>query len=312
VSVAKMDDLLGQALRGSYAIGYFEMWDQYSLAAAMQAAEELHSPAILGFGGAVTNQAWLDEGGVEELACLARHLAERSRVPTAVLFNEARTYSQIVRALRAGCNAVMLETSHLPYEENIALTRQVVEAAHAVGASVEAELGHLADATDPYGPAALTDPVQAAHFVERTGVDVLAVSIGNVHVLADGEAGVDLGLLARIHQAVPVPLSLHGGSGFPASAVRAAIGCGVAKFNVGTRLKQAFLAGVRAALPPERDITNIHPFVGSREESDILLQGAARVKAEIKKLTVLYGSAGQATGERRSIHVDEGAVAPGA
>ncbi|MCL5995098.1 MAG: class II fructose-bisphosphate aldolase [Chloroflexi bacterium] len=297
MSIVSMPELLARAQQDKYAVGYFEAWDQYSLEAVLEAAEECGSPTILGFGGAVANQAWLDRHGVEELAALARCLAERSTVPAAVLFNEARTFNQIERGLRAGCNTVMLDSSHMPFDENLAWTRKVVEVAHPFEAAVEAELGHLADGSDPSVQASGTDPQEAARFVEQSGVDALAVSIGNVHILSTGEAAIDLELLERIHSAVRVPLVIHGGTGFPPSAIRAAIDHGVAKFNVGTRLKQAYLAGVHAALTtlmalPGRP--NVHNVVGSRGEEDVFNQGKARIKAEVIALMRLYGSAGMA------------------
>lgn len=293
MTIASMRDLLSLALRSGYAIGYYESWDQYSLEGAMEAAEETSSPAIIGFGGAVTNRDWLDRGGIEDMSRLARRLAERSRVPTAVLFNEAQSLAQIQRALAAGCNAIMLESSELSFEENVALTRQVVTLARAVGATVEAELGHLADAIDPRSHVVLTDPEEAARFVELTEVDVLAVSIGNAHLVQSGEVAVDLALLSRIHAAVSIPLAIHGGTGFPRAAVRDAIALGVAKFNVGTRLKRLYLAGIRDAMPDPLQVPDIHPFVGSREADDVLQRGKERMKAEIIEFMRLYGSAGR-------------------
>ena len=294
MSITDLSTQLRRAMKDGYAIGYFEAWDTYSLEAVIEAAEEASSPAILGFGGAVANQAWLDRWGVEEMAVLARRLAEASRVPASVLFNEARTLDQVKRGLRAGCTAVMLDTSHLPFEDNAALTRQVVELAHAAGATVEAELGHLADATDPGHAARPTDPDEAARFVARTGVDALAVSVGNVHILSDGEAQVDLEALARIHRAVPVPLVIHGGTGFPSREVPAAVALGVAKFNVGTRLKQAYLDAARRAIAGVPDRPNVHRMIGSRDADDILLPAKAGVKHQVLALMKLYGSAGKA------------------
>jgi len=327
LTITSMTELLGQALKRGYAIGYFESWDQHSLEAALEAAEEARAPTILGFGAAVTNQGWLERGGIEDLACLARRLAERGSVPAAVLFNEGRTLAQVQRALDAGCNAVMLDNSAQPYAQRVALTQEVVLLARRYGAAVEAELDQLPDATDPHAVAlryseesrgaardaseylsmtipanaphasgaCLTDPLQARRFVEATGVDALAVAIGNTHLLLNGVAHVDLELLAAIHAAVPAPLVLHGGTGFPAEAVPAAIRCGVAKFNVGTRLKAAFLEGLRQALPEPGPVHNIHPFVGSRDEKDVVRRGMAAMKAEIVRLMRLYGCAGEAT-----------------
>lgn len=294
MTVANLSDILNQALEKGYAVGYFEAWDSYSLEAVIETAEALDSPAILGFGAAVTNPAWLDAGGVEELAVLARVLAERAKVPTAVLFNEAQTQAQALRALAAGCNCVMLDTSHLPWEENVRVTRDFVAAAHAAGAEVEAELGRLPNAGPVGAPGQVTDPAQAAHFVQTTGIDALAVSIGNVHLLSDGQAHVDLDLLQRIRQATPAPLVLHGGTGLPAGALGPAIARGVAKVNYGTRLKQVFLAGVREAVATLPEPLNVHAFVGSRYDTDLLVAGQRRLRGLLGELMRLYGSAGQA------------------
>ncbi len=295
MSIVGMTELLQQALRDGYALGYFEAWDQYSMEATLEAAEEERAPAILGFGGAVTSPAWLQARGIEEMVELAQCLARSTPLPVALLFNEARTLAQVRRGLEAGCNAVMLDTSHLPFAENLALTREVVEVARPYGASVEAELGHLPDASDPTaGQGRCTDPAEAARFVSSTHVDALAVSIGNTHLLVDGQATVNLDLLAQLHDAVPVPLVIHGGTGFPPGAVQQAIARGVAKFNVGTRLKQAYLAGIREAIGRVPERSNIHSFVGSREQGDVLCRGKERVKAEIRPLLRLYGCAGRA------------------
>ena len=295
MAIVGMNQILGRARQNGYVVGYFEAWDQYSLEAALEAAEEAESPAILGFGAAVTSKAWVDRWGVEGLSNLCISMAGRSTVPTAVLFNEARTFAQAVRGLRAGCNAVMLDTSDLTYEAGIAVTARLVEVAHALGATVEAELGHLADASDPKGSAGIpTDPDLAARFVQTTGVDALAVSVGNVHLLTTGESTIDVDLLQRIQRAVAVPLVLHGGTSLPPLALRSAIERGVVKINYGTRLKQLFLEGVREALAETPEGANVHRFIGSREQSDVMGRGKAKMKALIVDLIKLYGSAGQA------------------
>jgi len=292
--VASMPALLQDALDRRYAVGYFECWDQYSLEASLEASERLAAPAIIGFGAAVCNQEWLNRGALGDLAQMARRMAERASVPTAVLFNEGRDLDQIAAALDAGCNAVMLDSSALTLGENCTITRRVVEMASPYGAAVEAELGHLPDASDPGVHAAKTDTEEAARFVAATGVHALAVSIGNAHLVQSGAVAVDLDHLAAIRDAVQIPLVLHGGSGLPADAVTGAIARGVAKINIGTRLKRIFMEGVREALPPAGSVSNIHPFVGSREEADYLWRGKRAMGLEIERLIKLYGTAGQA------------------
>jgi ketose-bisphosphate aldolase len=276
-------DLLADALAGGYAVGYFEAWDIYSLEAVLEAAEAENTPVILGFGGVMMEPVWFDGGGLERLGALGQVAAKTAKVPVAFILNEVETFAQVVRGIQAGFNVVMLDTSDLPYAENVRLTQQVVQTAHDVGVGVEAEVGELPDASGEMGGGAgrLTDPDEAARFVDETGIDALSVSIGNVHTLTGGEAVIDLERLAAIHQAVAVPLVIHGGTGFPEEAIADAINLGVAKFNIGSVLKQAFLDGLKeatAALPPK---VAIHQVMGSRKEDDVLQQGKARMRQEV-------------------------------
>jgi ketose-bisphosphate aldolase len=292
-----MRNILATALAEGYAVGYFEAWDPYSLEAVLEVAEEARSPVILGFGCQVIEQGWLDGGGLRRLAALGRATAEDAEVPVSLLLNEALTFEQVMRGLAWGFNAVMLDTSELPLEENIAAARRVVEAAHALGADVEGELGRLPDASGVLGgpaKAVLTDPKEAARYVAETGVDALSISIGNVHVLTEGQAQIHLDHLARLHQALEIPFAIHGGTGFPDEAVPRAIELGVAKFNVGTVLKQLFLAGVQEALADLPSRVNVHQVVGSHKGSDFLERGKARMKAEVKRRMTVYGSMGKA------------------
>jgi ketose-bisphosphate aldolase len=284
--------LLNDALAAGHAVGYFESWDVYSLEAVLEAAEAENAPVILGFGGVMTEPGWLDGGGLERLAALGLEPACSAKVPVAFLLNEVTTFAQIVRGLKAGFNAVMLDSSALPYAENAQITRQIVAVAHAVGAAVEAEFGELPDASGEMGGGAghLTDPDQAARFVAETGIDALAVSVGNVHTLAHGKAAADWDRLASIHRAVSVPLVIHGGTGFADEDVARAVSLGVAKFNYGTVLKRAFLEGTAEAvrnLPAE---VGYHQVIGSRKAADVLQQGKARVRDEVaRRIRLLRG-----------------------
>jgi len=278
-------ELLAAARQGGYAVGYFEAWDIYSLEAVLEAAEAEESPIILGFGGATMEPGWLNSGSLERLGALGLATARGANVPVSFILNEFPTFDQIVRGIKAGFNAVMLDSGRLPYQEHLQLTRQVVQIAHAVGVGVEAEVGQLPDASGEMGDTTgqLTDPDQAARFVDETGVDALAVSVGNVHILTRGEAVIDWARLAVIQQAVSIPLVIHGGTGFPDTGIARAIELGVAKFNIGTTLKKSFLAGVieaASALPAE---VSIQQVMGSRKEADVLQQGKIRMRAEVTR-----------------------------
>jgi ketose-bisphosphate aldolase len=296
--ILPLTSLLNDALRGGYAVGYFEAWDSYSLEAVAEAAEQENAPVILGFGCMMLDADWLDRGGIETLGALGRAVAAQARAPASLLLNEAHTYKQAIRGMDAGFNAVMLDTSAWPWPQAIQAVSKLVQVAHARDVAVEAELGRLPDALMngiDDSTATLTDPGQAARFVEQTGTDCLAVSIGNVHLLTDGYAPVDLAHLENIHRRASVPLVIHGGTSFPPDAVPRAIAAGVAKFNVGTILKSVFLDGIRETMTTWPAHVDVHEAMGSHKTKDLMTQGKLRMKEKVRELMRLYGSTGKAS-----------------
>jgi fructose-bisphosphate aldolase class II len=293
-----MTELFAQAKAGGYAVGYFEAWDSYSLEAVLEAAEAEQSPVILGFGCMMADWRWLEEGGVEVLAGMGVPLARRARVPVALLLNEAHTLDQAKRGLDAGFNAAMVDSSAWEWERAVREIAELARYAHARGASVEAELGRLPDAVEggiDDSAAALTDPVQAAEFARLTGIDCLAVSVGNVHLLTSGYAPLDLDHLEAVYQAVQLPLVMHGGTSFPPQAVpRAIIAGGVAKFNVGTILKKKYLEAIRAQIGAWPERVDLHQVLGSHKETDLLNSGKEAMTAEVRRRIELYGGSGKA------------------
>jgi ketose-bisphosphate aldolase len=297
VPLAPLTTLLADARAHGYALGYFEAWDGWSFEAVVEAAEAERAPAIIGTGCLFGDQPWFDGGGIELLGAIGSELARSARVPVALLINETHTLEQALRGLDAGFNAVMLHTGGLGDTETVATIAQLVAAAHACGAAVEAELGNLPDAAHGAiddSAASLTDPDEAASFVEATGVDCLAVSVGNVHLLAHGNAVIDLDRLRAVHERVPVPLAIHGATGFPRDDIAPAIAAGVAKFNVGTALRCAFLDGLTRAvanLPAEPDV---HAVIGSHTPVDVLEAGKAAMVEVVRNLIRQYGGVGRA------------------
>lgn len=313
-----MHEMLASALKNGYAVGYFEAWDQYSLEAVLKAAEESRSPVILGFGGSMMNQDWFDNGGLQSLAALGRSAVERAKVPVTLLLNEVKTYEQIIKGLACGFTAVMLDTSGLPVAENIAITRKVVEAAHARGADVEGELWRLSEGNNVIESSSATKKIdisQAVRYVKETDIDAFSISIGNIHLLTEGKTKIDFDLLSRLKQAVKVPFVIHGGTGFPDEAVPKVIELGVAKFNVGTILKQIFWSTIRETVekntrpchsPKKRSgsiagrvdnlpsAINVQKVIGSRKTTDFLEKAKNKMKSEVKRLMGVYGSAGKA------------------
>jgi ketose-bisphosphate aldolase len=292
-----MTELFSQARGGGYAVGYFEAWDGYSLEAVLEAAEAERSPVILGFGCMMAGRDWLNGAGIEILAGMGLPLARRAQVPVALLLNEAHSLEQAKRGIDAGFNAAMVDSSSWPWERAVREIGELGRYAHARGASVEAELGRLPDAVEggiDDSQAILTDPAQAAEFARLTGVDCLAVSVGNVHLLTRGHAPVDLERLEAIHRRVGLPLVMHGGTSFPPQAVPRAIAGGVAKFNVGTILKKRFLEAVRAQVSSWPGQVNPHEVLGSHAEADWLNAGRKAMAAEVRRLIKLYGGSGKA------------------
>jgi len=291
--LVSMVQLLTEARRGKYAVCYCEAWSLESFQAVVEAAEEERSPIIAGFnGGFLMHPGRKRAENLTYYASLGLSLA-KARVPAALLFNESATLAQIEEAIDLGFNAVMVENEGFELDDYRRLVRQVVAKAHRSGVSVEAQVGHLADAS-ANGHAEPTTAEAARAFVEETEIDALGVAVGNVHILTKGNAPLDLRALAAIGQAVSVPLVLHGGTGIPLEDAARCVQLGVAKVNFGTGLKQAYLAALREKLAKYREPMSPHPFIGMGGEDDILVAGREGVKLKCQELLRAYGSAGKA------------------
>jgi ketose-bisphosphate aldolase len=287
-----MNELLADAKAGGYAVCYCESWNLESLQAVIEAAEELHCPIIAGFNGGFLMHP--QRSRPERLAyygCLSAAV-RASSAPIAFLLNETDDLAQIEEGISVGFNSVMVENASLGLEEYRQVVKKVVRIAHANGVSVEAQIGHLPNGWDEGHGGELTDPKQALAFVEDTGIDALGVSIGNVHILTRGQAKIDLTSLERVHNVVDIPLVIHGGTGFPAECAEEVIELGVAKFNFGTNLKQAYLAAVRDKLGRYAEPMSPHEFLGIGGDKDILSAGRDAVKQKVKELVQAYGGSG--------------------
>lgn len=241
-------DTLSEAAADGRAIAAFAVYNLEMVQAVVTAAELCDRPVLLLAGSSHFRHA-----GRQALVDIAIGAARRSTAPIGVHLDHCRDLAEIEACLDAGYSSVMIDGSHLPFEENIAITQAAVALARATGAWVEGELGAISGDEDISIDAApehtMTDPQQAAEFAERTGVDALAVAIGNVHGLTSTPIALDLKQLARIHSSVGIPLVLHGASGLPDSQLQAAIRGGVAKININAELRRAYLAAISSALP---------------------------------------------------------------
>ncbi len=294
--VVPLPDLLADAEKGRFAVGYFESWDVYSLEAVLAAAEAERSPVIIGIGGLSANHEWLTSVGVELYGAACASLARRSTVPTGILFNEAESFVEAAAALGAGYNSVMLHTQGWSWERLVADTSALVAAAHGLGIAVEGEVGALAemsiDGNVDTSIGAMTEVSQAVDFVNATQVDCLAVAVGNVHfVTSDYVPDVRIDRIEEIREAVDVPLVLHGGSGTPPDQMQAAIAAGITKINVGTRLKHVFGTALREAVKEGED-PNL--LFGSRLPQDVNSRAAQALTTEVRRLMQVFGSSGKA------------------
>jgi fructose-bisphosphate aldolase class II len=292
--LVKLSKLLKDAEAGGYAIGYFESWDTYSFEAVLEAAEEANSPVVLGIGGTMMDQNWLKRFGISPLGAYGRAMAEQAGVPAAFILNEVKLLEHVHKGVLSGYNCVMLDSCHLPFDENVSATRQVVGLAKPLGIEVQAEFGRL----PTFGEEAkgtLTDPKQASLFVSQTDVDFLAVSIGNVHLQTEGSTSLDIDRLKAIRKMVDVPLVIHGGTGFPPEKIREVIQIGASLFHFGTSMKKAFYDKTATVF---NSIGNgkkdYQALVGSRKESDVLMPAKSEIKRIVKEMISLYGSTNKA------------------
>ena len=238
---ATMKEILKLAEEKKIGYGAFVAVSYDSALAAIEAGSELNVPVIFITGYDCVELMGGFEGTVETI----KRAAANTTVPVALHMDHAKSFEECVKAINAGYSSVMIDGSSLPYEENIAITKKVVDFAHPLGITVEGELGKLVGEEGDLvvkGPeAAQTDPAEAKEFVERTGIDCLAVSIGTQHGHYIAAAKLNIERLKAINAVVDVPLVLHGGSGTPPEQVQESIKNGIRKINVATDVLTAMI-----------------------------------------------------------------------
>ncbi len=238
--LVNLNEVLKKAQKEKYAVGLFNTTDTDMLQAVIEAAEESNSPVILG-----TAEVLLPYGELKLIAPSVIAAAKRASVPVVVQYDHGLTFERCLEALQLGFSSVMFDGSAKPYGQNIEETREIVKIAHAFGASVEGEIGHVGEAAQ--GDESLenmyTTVAEAKEYLENTGVDALAVAIGSAHGVYKKKPKLNIERLKEIAGAVSVPLVLHGGSGLSDDDFKNTIRNGIAKVNIFTDL---CLAGERA------------------------------------------------------------------
>ncbi len=228
--LVNMKEMLQTAKAEGYGVIATDAWNSTSLKAMVEIAQEKKAPIILSLA-----EVHLSNITAKEMAELAKIYTKDTTVPMALHFDHGMTFDEIVKAIHAGFTSVMIDASSCDFEENVRRTKEIVKIAHAVNVSVEAEIGHVGGAEgggdDGLG-SLLTDPEEAVRFVQETGVDCLAVSVGTAHGLYTGIPKLDFERLEEIAKVVSVPLVLHGGSGSGDENLRKAVELGISKINV--------------------------------------------------------------------------------
>ena len=299
-------DLMVPARKKGYAVGAFNVQNLESTLAIAEAATEEKSPVILAITPSVIKYA-----GLTYISNLVKTAAQLSPVPISMHLDHGEDFGTVAKCVEAGFTSVMIDGSFLKFEENIALTKKVVNIAHPKGVSVEAELGKLAGVEErsvEEKDAILTDPNTAAEFVAKTGVDTLAVAIGTSHgaYKFKSEAKLDLERLKTISEQVSIPLVLHGASsvpqwlvekatkyganlggakGNPEDQYTKAIPLGIAKINIDTDLRLAFIASVREVIANSPKEFDPRKILGPAKET---------MKQVAKSKMQLFGSSGKA------------------
>lgn len=277
-------EILEKADREGYAVGAFNVNNMEIVQAIVEAAEEENSPVIL-----QASQGGLKYAGIEYIAVLAKLAAERAKVPVAVHLDHGTDFDQVMLCIRHGFTSVMIDGSKYSLEDNIAITKKVIDVARAVGVSVEAELGKIGGVEDHVKvdekDATFTDPQEALTFVKETGVDSLAIAIGTAHGQYKGEPKLDFDRLKKIKELVKIPVVLHGASGVPDDAIRKAVELGVCKINIDTDIRLSFTKGVRDVVTNKPNEYDPRKLLGPAKEE---------MKKIIKDKIRLFGSAGKA------------------
>lgn len=258
--LVNMNDVLLPAKKGSYGVGFFNAVNVEMARAIIETAEELRAPVMVG-----TAEILLP---AMELARVAEYLipmAEKASVPVCVHYDHGLTFEKCMQALELGFTSIMYDCSTAPYEENIEKVAEMVKICHAMGRTVEGELGHVGDnagAGKLENPSDyFTDPETAADFVKRTGVDSLAVAVGNAHGDYAFPPKLDFERIRVIAEKTGIPLVLHGGSGLSDTDFKTAVKEGVAKVNIFTDIDKAGKRGIEAGLAAgEKSMMGLIPY----------------------------------------------------
>lgn len=282
--LVSMSEFLPKAKQNKFAVGQFNMNNLEFAQAIADAAQELNSPFIYG-----VSEGALKYMGLEYTVAIAEAAAKKTGLPIALHLDHGSSFEVAMKCIRAGFSSVMFDGSHYPFEENIRLTKEVVKAAHAMGVSVEGELGTIGGVEDDISvdeeDASLAKPEEAIRFYEETGVDCLAIAVGTAHGMYAGEPNIRFDIIEEVVSNIPVPVVLHGGSGVPDEMIKQAIQAGVGKINVNTENQVACTQAIRDVLNQDAKVYDPRKYLGPARSAMVEV---------VKSKIMLFGSANQA------------------
>ncbi len=288
--LVNMNDVLKPAQKGKYAVGLFNAVNLELARGILAAAEKTQSPVIMG-----TAEVLLPYGPLEEVSYYLIPMAKKANVPVVVHLDHGLKKETCIKALELGFTSVMYDCSTDPYEVNVQKVKEMAEIAHSYGATIEGELGHVGDNEDSAEGSShledpskfFTDPLLAKDYVEKTGVDALAIAVGNAHGAYKLPPKLDFARIETIRRTIDVPLVLHGGSGLTDNDFKKAIEKGISKVNIFTDIN---IAAVKAEF---RQFSSMDKGI-----IDLIPAAVEAIKQEVMKKLELFGSVGKASCNR--------------
>lgn len=279
MTVVVTAELMADAVKRRRGLPAFNVLHLETVEAIVSAAESAGFPVVL----QLSENAVKYHGALEPIARASIAAARASSARIAVHLDHAESEKLAREAIELRFGSVMYDGSVLDYARNVDSTARVAAAAHAAGLTVEAELGRIGGKDGAHSPDVRTDPAEATRFVAATGVDALAVAVGSSHAMRERTAALDLELISRLRDTLPVPLVLHGSSGVPDATIVAGIRAGMTKINVSTQLNRSFTAAVREYLQADPSLVDSRKYLGAGREA---------LRAEAARLGTLIWTAG--------------------
>ena len=300
MTIKSVNELLSHAEKEKYAIGYFECWNLESLMAVADAAEATQSPVLLGFSGIyLPHHQRARREHLEVYSALGTEICHEITVPSALVFNESPHVDWIVKAIQCSFHLVMFSDEQRLFSDQVNQVKRITDLAHQKGVAVEGEVAPLpgvggnlvASDQDQH----LTDVATAGEFIKATGIDAIAVNVGQMHFHGRRAVQLDQDLIISLNSALDVPLVLHGATSISPDDLSAAVKNGVRKINVGSALKQVYFEQLREMCQAVGENYNPYQVIGSGLSEDVLMAGRIALQQEVEKYMHLFGSSGKAS-----------------